>query len=461
MKKFGIFLLLIVSIVLCSISISTYIKLNNFESINVKENTEYIGEDAFKGRLGGTLENSMVATYLKNQFISLGLDPLDGSYYQSFTAKCPIKLDNTPLLSIIDKDGKIIKNFEYSINYKESLLNFKNNEIKFNISDIKSKNDSGFFVFDKSNNSNALFITTNNNTLTFRSSFHETSNANLYVYVTKETLADMNAYLEEGYSVYTYIPYEIQDATLNNVVGTIKGRNPTLPPLVFGAHFDHIGTDLGGTIYNGALDNASGTAFLLELAKYIKNLGTPERDIIFVAFNGEEVGLKGSTAFAEKYAERLQGSRVYNFDMIGSFDGVPLCILSGATTSVKSPLVDEVATVMKERKIYFNYIFEDSSDHVSFINNGIEAITFCDNDTSRIHTPKDQIEYISEAAIERCFSIVKVFVIKDAFNNKIFYSNLRILIILSVISSLASVVTLVIKRKNKRSYWRAIIILRF
>ena len=227
-----------------------------------------------------------------------------------------------------------------------------------------------------------------------------------------------------------------------------------MPPLVFGAHFDHVGADLAGTIYNGALDNASGTAFLIELAKYIKNLGTPDRDIIFVAFNGEELGLKGSTAFTEEYGDLLKDSRVYNFDMIGSYDGVPLCIMSGAGSSVKSPLVDEVATVMKESKIYFNYLFEDASDHAPFINIGIEAITLCNNDTSRIHTPNDKIEYISETAIDRCFSIMKVFIIKDAYSDNFIYTNFSYLILASALSTSTLVVIVaaivIKKRKHKK-----------
>lgn len=451
MKKIVISLLIILSIVLSTVSISTYIKLNNFESSEVKDTIEYICSDAFQGRLGGTLGNSMVANYIKNEFKAIGLEPLNNNYYQSFTIKCPQPLDNTPLLSVIDKDGKIVKTYDYGVNYKESLLNFRINEIEFNSMDIKNKNTNGFFVWNSSTNSNAIFITTLNNSLSFRSSFFENSDADLYIHVTKETLDDINSYLDEGYSVYTYIPYEVQEVTLNNVVGTIKGSNPNLPSLVLGAHFDHVGTDLGGNIYNGALDNASGTAFLLELAKYIKNLGTPDRNIIFVAFNGEELGLKGSTAFAKEYEPLLKGSRVYNFDMIGSYDGVPLCIMSGASTSVKSPLVDEVATVMKESKIYFNYLFQDASDHVPFIDIGVEAVTLCDNDTSRIHTPNDRIEYISEIAIDRCFSIMKVFIVKDAYSDKLIYTNFSYLIIASALSTSTLVIiftVIVIKKRN-------------
>lgn len=455
MKKIGISLLILISIILCSISFSTYIKLNNFKSNDAKNTIEYICGDAFQGRLGGTLENSMVANYIKSEFKTIGLEPFnDNNYYQNFTTKCPQRVDKTPLLSVIDKQGNIVKTYDYSVNYKETLLNFRINELEFSSADIKNKNTNGFFVSNPSINSNAIFVTTVDNTLNFRGSFFENSDADLYILITKETLSDINSYLDEGYSIYTYIPYEVQDVTLNNVVGTIKGSNPDLPPLVFGAHFDHVGADLAGTIYNGALDNASGTAFLIELAKYIKNLGTPDRNIIFVAFNGEELGLKGSTAFTEEYGDLLKDSRVYNFDMIGSYDGVPLCIMSGSGSSVKSPLVDEVATVMKESKIYFNYLFEDASDHAPFINIGIEAITLCDNDTSRIHTPNDRIEYISETAIDRCFSIMKVFIIKDAYSDNFIYTNFSYLILASALSTsiLVVIVSFIVikKRKHKK-----------
>lgn len=456
MKKIGIYLLILISILLCSITFSTYIKLNNFKSSEVKNTIEYISGDTFQGRLGGTLENSMVATYIKNEFKAIGLEPLNDSYYQSFDANCPKALDNTPMLAVVNSQGEIAKTYEYGVNYKESLLNFRINEMEFNSSNVYSKNTTGLYVLDTSTNNKLILFINGDNTLNFRSSFFETSDGDLYINVTKETLADINSYLDNGYSLYTYIPYEIQETTLNNVVGKIKGSNPDLPPLVLGAHFDHVGTDLGGNTYNGALDNASGTAFLIELAKYIKTLGTPDRDIIFVAFNGEELGLKGSTAFAEEYGDLLKGSRVYNFDMIGSYDGVPLCIMSGAGASVKSPLVDEVATVMKEGKIYFNYLFQDASDHVPFINLGIEAVTLCDNDTSKIHTPSDRIEYISETAINRCFSVMKFFIINDAYSNKAIYADFSYLIIASFISTSTLIVIISVIIIKKRKYKKGI-----
>lgn len=452
MKKLTIPILLIFSILICALSLSNYFKLNNFNSGDVKETLTYLSADSFKGRLGGTVENAMTANYIKNEFKKLGLEPINGSYYQDFQVNCPTALDNTPMLSIIDSEEKIIKTYEYGVNYKESLLNFRINEMEFNKSNIYSQNTNGIFITNPTNNNSILLFSSLDSSLKFRSSFFENSQADLYINVTTETLADINSYLDDGYSIYTYIPYEVQEKTLNNVVGMINGSDSSLPPLVFGAHFDHVGTDLEGTVYNGALDNASGTAFLLELVQYIKSLGVPERDIIFVAFNAEELGLKGSTAFAEEYANILQDSKVYNFDMIGSYDGVPLCIMSGAYSTAKTPLVDEVATVMKDKKIYFNYLFQDASDHAPFTNMGIEAVTLCDNDTTRIHTPSDRIEYISEDAISRCFSVMKVFIINDAFSSNFIYNNITPLMIISALSTTVLIVIIIISKIKEHNY---------
>lgn len=451
MKKGAIYFLLIISIFLCTLSVPNYVKSNNFRSSNVEERIAYLSSDSFDGRLGGTIENAMAANYIKNQFKEIGLEPLDGNYYQSFETNCPVLLEDSPLLAVVDSNNKIVKTYEYGVNYKESLLNFRINEINFNQSEVHSKNTNSLYVLNSEDNSKVIFFTSIDNSLKFRSSFFDNSEGDLYINVTKETLADINLYLDDGYSIYTYIPYEVQEKTLNNVVGLLKGKNSSLPPLVLSAHFDHVGTDLNGTIYSGALDNASGTSFLIELAKYIKNLGTPDRDIIFAAFNAEELGLKGSAAFAEKYADKLNGSEVYNFDMIGSFDGIPLCIMSGSNNTAQSPLVNELATVMKDNKIYFNYLFQDASDHVPFIERKIEAVTLCDNDTSRIHTPNDRIEYISEDAISRCFSVIKIFILNHAYSENFIYSNLTSLIILSIISiiiSSALIINLKIKKKN-------------
>lgn len=100
--------------------------------------------------------------------------------------------------------------------------------------------------------------------------------------------------LKNGKTLTTYIPFKNADKKLVNIQGIIEGSDQSLAPLILTAHFDHLGSDSQNNIYYGALDNASGTSFLLELANTLSTFGKPKRSIIFVALNAEELGLKGS-----------------------------------------------------------------------------------------------------------------------------------------------------------------------
>lgn len=110
-----------------------------------------------------------------------------------------------------------------------------------------------------------------------------------------------------------------------NIVGCLEGRDPLLKNeyVVIGAHYDHIGTALaadskGDIIFNGANDNASGVAAVLELAKYFASNKNNYRSILLCFFTAEEYDKRGSIHLAEKLQQ--QGLALYmmlNFEMIG------------------------------------------------------------------------------------------------------------------------------------------------
>lgn len=440
--------LLTLSLLLCSISYNTTIYSKNFNVSNILNTISYISSEDFDGRLPGTLENAMTASYLKKQFQAIGLKPLNNSYYESFQLNYPKKTEGDPYLSVYDANNTLIKSYKYGLDFKESFLNVASSELTFN--NTNSYTLTGYLSVSTSKG-NAIIYTPKEDSLSFRSSFMENSKGGLYLQVTETCFKEIEEYLKKDAEIKLYIPYEITACTLNNVVGVIKGYDSKLPPIVIGAHYDHVGSDLSGLVYNGALDNASGTAFLLELARYIKNLGIPSRDIIFVSFNGEEFGLKGSQVFAEEYKSRLQGGRVYNFDMIGSDKGVPLCLMSFKQGSVNDPLISEISTICENKKINFNYIFEDSSDHASFSSINVDAITFCDSDMTRIHTPEDTIDYICPTAIERCFSVVKDQIFSDIFKGNPVYNVPKLILATFGLSSLILFILLVlVLRRNSR-----------
>ena len=117
----------------------------------------------------------------------------------------------------------------------------------------------------------------------------------------------------------------------SNILGAIKGTKTSGQVIIFSAHFDHVGTDAtnpfpglnnsapgekGDHIFNGANDNASGVAAIISLAKYFAKAPRPEKTILFMAFNGEELGLKGSAHAATLFDPDSIIANI-NIEMIG------------------------------------------------------------------------------------------------------------------------------------------------
>lgn len=108
--------------------------------------------------------------------------------------------------------------------------------------------------------------------------------------------------------------------TSNNIIGYIEGSDPVLKEeaVIFTAHYDHVGKDASGNIYNGANDNASGSVGLLNIATAFSALNRkPARSVIFLWATGEEEGLHGSTYYSENPQFPLEKTvAAINFDMI-------------------------------------------------------------------------------------------------------------------------------------------------
>ncbi len=109
-----------------------------------------------------------------------------------------------------------------------------------------------------------------------------------------------------------------------NVIGMIRGTDTAAASVILMAHHDHLG-EIGGKIFNGAADNASGTAALMEIAKLVeqavKNGQRPKRSIIFASFTGQELGLLGSFYYAQNPVYPASRTwAVYNLEIMGTVD---------------------------------------------------------------------------------------------------------------------------------------------
>ncbi len=172
--------------------------------------------------------------------------------------------------------------------------------------------------------------------------------------------------------------------TSHNVVARLDGTTHPDETLIYSAHWDHIGVGKpdarGDTIFNGALDNASGTAALLELARGFASGPKPQRSVVFLAVTAEEKGLLGSEFYASKPLYPLEKTvAVINMDGMSPF--VPSRDF-GIYGSAKLDLLDQLKSVAAASKLRYTpdpkpeagYFFR--SDHFSFAKRGVPALSY-------------------------------------------------------------------------------------
>jgi len=176
----------------------------------------------------------------------------------------------------------------------------------------------------------------------------------------------------------------IREIDSNNVIGKIEGSDPALKNeyVIYTAHWDHLGRDpklTGDQIFNGALDNASGTAALLEIAEGFTKLATPpKRSILFLAVTAEEKGLLGAKYYAENPLYPLNKTLAnINMDGVNQWGRTKDVTMVGDDNSGLIDLLREAATAQgrvvnpdpeSEKGFYYR------SDHFEFAKQGVPAL---------------------------------------------------------------------------------------
>ncbi len=169
----------------------------------------------------------------------------------------------------------------------------------------------------------------------------------------------------------------------SNVVAKITGSKRPDEVIIYTAHWDHLGIGRpnkdGDSIYNGALDNASGTAGLLEMARAFKNMKTrPERTIVFLAVTAEEQGLLGSAYYAENPIFPIEKTVAnINMDGLNRFGKTKDMVVVGQG---QSELEDYLEEAIKKKGGYLSFDqhteagYYYRSDHFNFAKKGIPAL---------------------------------------------------------------------------------------
>ncbi len=188
-----------------------------------------------------------------------------------------------------------------------------------------------------------------------------------------------------GVTLKGRIPTTVENIRSKNVAAVVEGSDPALKAeaVVFTAHWDHLGVGravVGDSIYNGAADNATGTALLLELARsWAKQTPRPKRSALFLAVTAEEKGLLGSKYYARHPLVPLGKTALnLNFDMILPL-GVPeSVVVTGAERTTAFPAVKAAAAkngleIEADQRAHLGIFYR--SDHFSLARAGVPAFS--------------------------------------------------------------------------------------
>jgi len=212
-----------------------------------------------------------------------------------------------------------------------------------------------------------------------------------------------------------------------NILARIEGAELPNEYIVVGAHFDHVGygnrnNSFGpfGYVHNGADDNASGTAALLEIVEAFSMLDVqPKRSILFVFWDGEEQGLLGSKYWLSNSTIPLSQVKAYiNLDMVGRLRNDRVEVYGTRTSPGLREWVSE-ANSESALKLDFRWEMKPNSDHYPFFEKGIPSLMFHTGLHDEYHRPQDDAHLINNQGIERVSQLAIRFIWKLANQSSI------------------------------------------
>ena len=199
---------------------------------------------------------------------------------------------------------------------------------------------------------------------------------------------------------------------VRNVVALLRGSDPELRDeyVIVGAHYDHLGFGGEGSlapdsrdVHNGADDNASGTAAVIEIARALAEGPRPDRSILFMTFTGEEKGLWGSAHWVLEPTLDIDGAvAMLNLDMVGRMSEDNVTVFGFGTAEEWDEIMDlAIADMSRPLEVARAPDGYGASDHTSFYLVGIPVLHFFTNTHAEYHRPSDDWQLINADGLHR------------------------------------------------------------
>ena len=418
-------------------------KLSKVDKIvlnGISTHISFLADDNMEGRRAGTKGEILATKYIQNQFKDAFLNPLGDNltYLQSFSINDGKNFDKASFFFVNGIELKPFTDYFPLNNSSDSKL------IEAAVSISLSENGAPWFLnweeIVEMNKSNPHFdykaylsekvssISKKGGTIVIiynlSSSWLEDlaytgkdqSEPSLIPIVAITPAAQIKYFRDNtsSYDLKLKIVFTKNERIANNVIGYLD--NKAQKTIVFGAHFDHLGYGEDGNsmlrtkeklIHNGADDNASGTAVLIELAKNLKKERIKDYNFLFIAFSGEELGLLGSKYFTDHPTIDLEKvSYMVNMDMVGRLnDSLKTLTIGGVGTS---PIWGNLLPYKNKSNITIKIDSSGTgpSDHTSFYRKNIPVLFFFTGLHTDYHKPSDDYTSINFSGSLAVYKII-------------------------------------------------------
>ncbi len=404
---------------------------------NLKKHIQYLASDLLEGRRTGTKGELLAMEYIVGQYKQMGLTPKgsDG-YVQEFEINEGKQIAPATYLKLDGKNLQLVDDY-FPLAYSASksakgnpavALSEANQPWFKDISEVLEENK-GNIHFDieevikkeanaaASKKATALFLFNTSNTVDNIQYNKNDQTAALSIPVIYITKAGLKKYLNDftaSVKIDLAIAFESRIRKARNIVGFIN--NNAANTVILGAHYDHLGfgedknaLDTGNSIHNGADDNASGTAALIELTRKLTVKSPLNNNYLIINFSGEELGLFGSKYWLDNPTTTITPNYMVNMDMVGRYDTARKLTVGGFGTSpVWATVIPEVTNKFS---IKIDSAGGGPSDHASFYRKDIPVLFLFTGSHSDYHKASDdwdKINYDGESAIlQMVYSLIE------------------------------------------------------
>lgn len=306
MKKIFLLFFVAANVAACA---QTGDQVINAKEVERLENT--LASDEMEGRKSGTPSADRAAGFIADEFRKAGLQPLSGSsFLQQFSVISPKFLGAKLEIDDVEIDTRnvivITSQADLKVNEKSG----------YEMQRIGAGDNLGRKVQDMiaSGKNVVAFVDTS-----FSRNFPRLASFKRQMFASSgNVILILGNYEPKEFTVKA--EHRIDEIKMSNVAGIIPGKSRKNEYVIFSAHYDHIGIGRpvdGDSIYNGANDDAAGTAAVILLASHFKKQNNNERTLIFVAFTAEEIGGFGSRYFSSQLKPE-QVAAMFNIEMIGT-----------------------------------------------------------------------------------------------------------------------------------------------